>query len=721
MGTAAYLLLGPPGRLDTADKIANIGSLILAAGTLVLSMTPTRAVSANESSDDLVVARLARLVERQWAREAAVRLMRRPQPLVVGWSSSARAVACAAEGFGHGSKTHGTVTDLADTFRGLPVGRMVIVGSAGSGKTVAALLLTLDLLASRRPEEPVPVLLPVSSWDPGEHLETWLARRLVEEYPTLTDPRRDEPDLLARLVQTRRILPILDGLDEIPHRHRVAAIAALNTVLPGGRLVLTCRVDAYAEAVTAGGTPLDDAAVIELEPITATAAAAYLPAGQIDGARRWARVVAELHHCPDGMLAHALSTPLMVYLARTIYTAPTTNPADLADPVRFPDRDTIEDHLLDQYLPAVYRSAIPTDPAGAGPTPARYDPDQAQAWLAFLATQLSESAGGDLAWWNLPRCVPRWRLIAGATGGLLAAVFAGLPAATATALVAGPGWGLFTGLATALHLGTMCGWAYGSHRSAFGGRPHRPRLRLRAVLRPTRASLVRGAQCAVVIGLQVGVFLGLAIGFRHGVSAGVRYGLITALCVGLPGGAVEFLAQNMSGLASETDWVSPRSSLAGDRTACQLHAGVGVVIFGPTFGLIVGLLTNPLNGIIAGSVSSIGAAVVGAILTGFRPEQMPGAGLRWVPFTIARISLAVPRRLPLRLFRFLEDAHARGVLRQTGAVYQFRHARVREHLALNPPPGRWQPPTAMPTPPTDPAAAARLPAQHQTAQFGVNR
>lgn len=31
--------------------------------------------------------------------------------------------------------------------------------------------------------------------------------------------------------------------------------------------------------------------------------------------------------------------------------------------------------------------------------------------------------------------------------------------------------------------------------------------------------------------------------------------------------------------------------------------------------------------------------------------------------------------------RFLEDAHRRGVLRQSGATYQFRHARVREHLA----------------------------------------
>jgi hypothetical protein len=30
---------------------------------------------------------------------------------------------------------------------------------------------------------------------------------------------------------------------------------------------------------------------------------------------------------------------------------------------------------------------------------------------------------------------------------------------------------------------------------------------------------------------------------------------------------------------------------------------------------------------------------------------------------------------------FLDDAHHRGVLRQVGAVYQFRDARLQDHLA----------------------------------------
>jgi hypothetical protein len=39
-------------------------------------------------------------------------------------------------------------------------------------------------------------------------------------------------------------------------------------------------------------------------------------------------------------------------------------------------------------------------------------------------------------------------------------------------------------------------------------------------------------------------------------------------------------------------------------------------------------------------------------------------------------------RLPLRLMSFLEEAHRRGVLRQAGGVYQFRHALLQERLTM---------------------------------------
>jgi hypothetical protein len=43
--------------------------------------------------------------------------------------------------------------------------------------------------------------------------------------------------------------------------------------------------------------------------------------------------------------------------------------------------------------------------------------------------------------------------------------------------------------------------------------------------------------------------------------------------------------------------------------------------------------------------------------------------------------LAAQHKLPWSLMPFLDDAHQRGVLRQQGAVYQFRHARLQAYLA----------------------------------------
>ena len=53
----------------------------------------------------------------------------------------------------------------------------------------------------------------------------------------------------------------------------------------------------------------------------------------------------------------------------------------------------------------------------------------------------------------------------------------------------------------------------------------------------------------------------------------------------------------------------------------------------------------------------------------------------WGPWLLARLWLPLTGRLPWAVMAFLEDAHQRGVLRQAGGFYQFRHARLRDSLA----------------------------------------
>ena len=139
-------------------------------------------------------------------------------------------------------------------------------------------------------------------------------------------------------------------------------------------------------------------------------------------------------------------------------------------------------------------------------------------------------------------------------------------------------------------------------------------------------------------------------GLVGGPEYGLTYGLAFALVLALVGG----LAFGLSAPATLSEAVTPTSTLANDRRAGRL------------------------TGSAAGLVGWLSGGLLGGIATGVVLTTATGS---WLAFVKARVWLAMRRRLPQDLMLFLQDAHRRGVLRQTGAVYQFRHARVQQHLA----------------------------------------
>ncbi|WP_431784096.1 NACHT domain-containing protein [Streptomyces chumphonensis] len=195
------------GIAGSASLVAGLWAGVMARRTLVWQDTDTTGLAD----------RLAPVVERQEAR-VRYRLLGGSTRTID--ASFDFASAPAGAGTAEGAAPVGTLSAITDYYRSLRPGRMVITGAPGGGKTVLALELMLRLLGDRQPGEPVPVRLSLSGFDPvTQSLERWIAERLARDYPQEVRSSRAAQALVA----DRKIIPVLDGLDEMdpeeePHR-----------------------------------------------------------------------------------------------------------------------------------------------------------------------------------------------------------------------------------------------------------------------------------------------------------------------------------------------------------------------------------------------------------------------------------------------------------------------------------------------------------------------
>lgn len=314
--------------------------------------------------------------------------------LPIRWSLSRRVVSRSDPG--RMSLASGDLLrDLYRLFDAVPDGRLVLIGAPGSGKTTAAYQLAAALLEMRTLRGAVPVMLSLASWHPRrQSLTDWIIDCLRTDYPALLTELG--PDVLALLVDEGWVLPFLDGLDELPPESRAVAIEALNHA-QGSMYVLTSRTSEYEDVVRQGGLPLRRAAVLELEPLGMQDAFRYLSQNLLPGDDRWDLVFDHLRGRPSHPLARALSTPFMLRMAMEVYRDPSTDPSDL---LALTDSAQVQRHLLDGFIPAVYRYSAPT----------LTRPDRASRWLAFLARHMEGLQTRDFAWWELHRVYGPLRL-----------------------------------------------------------------------------------------------------------------------------------------------------------------------------------------------------------------------------------------------------------------------------------------------------------------------
>src|SRR5215470_15861103 len=393
-----------------AEQAAVVATVLGLPLTLVLAAPGMLGSSKShpQADDPLAAAadQLAVAVGGEWDREAELRGVNQ-RALPVSWRPAggdcfeewADIVDAGSRSAREGGTTGWAATadelagvddEICEVLDRIPTGRLVVLGSAGAGKTVLLIRLLQGLLRNRAPGDAVPVVVPLATWNPRrDDLRAWLLDRLSINYEGLRAPclyGGVKMTLGQALLRDRKLLLILDGLDEIRPEWRAPALDRLNEILRDGeRLVLACREEEYELAAqpspdSGRSAWLSGAAGIVVQPLAREVVGKYLTRGSHGkhAQQRWAPVLDVLGE--GTALAEALTTPLVVTLADAIYnsrdrTGSARQPAEL---LAFTTQRAVKEHLFEAFIETVYRRAPAFDDT---PTP---QVDHARRYLEFL-------------------------------------------------------------------------------------------------------------------------------------------------------------------------------------------------------------------------------------------------------------------------------------------------------------------------------------------------
>ena len=243
--------------------------------------------------------------------------------------------------------------------------RLLILGAPGSGKTTTLLELARDLLIQneKNADCALPAVFNLSSWaDQEQPLLDWLVDELKSKYQI---PARTGRTWL----EEHRLLPLLDGLDEVKTDKQAQCVGAINEFIqayPSG-VVVCSRSQEYS----ALPVRLKLNAAICLQPLSLEQTDDYLEKAGSDLAALRAALK------EDQNLQEIVKTPLMLSIVSLTYQ---NQPVE-ASPNGSESIGARRTQVFDAYIARMLERK--------GKQKDRYTNDQVKLWLGWLAQRMN--------------------------------------------------------------------------------------------------------------------------------------------------------------------------------------------------------------------------------------------------------------------------------------------------------------------------------------------
>jgi len=561
---------------------------------------------------------------------------------------------------------------------------LLILGEPGSGKTTTLLQLAKELIAEvdQTFTQPIPVILNLSTWASKQQpLDEWLISELNVRYRL---PKRDG----RKWLRDRRILPLLDGLDEVKAENRSLCVERINQLIDHYGLqgaVVCSRVKDYGEL----DIRLTFYRAVYIQPLTFEQVDEYLD--KAGDNLKSLRITLRNDIALRTMAQSPLTLNIMSLTFQNSTSVDLDNLSSDTGEVRY-------QLLFNAYITKMFNRKVNIQ---------KYDLELAKYWLSWLARQM-QSNNQDL--FLIEQLQPNWLtarlwqwlyfLVSRIVSGLLIMII--IDIVTGGKLV----WQVLT--SSALILGFTIGLVDILRSSWIS---NQTKLGKNTVLsRPIIYNIIVFFMTVLNFTLTLGIFYGLKSGF----VTSLFFGIISLIFFSSKGRRQGLEKDVLTFEALRWSWSRALKSgvivglifgaigwlIGGMYNA--ITAGLNFGIFGILFGGMKqgvienkstpnqGIMLTIRNAIFAGLVVSLSVASVflitktsidtNLLFTGSIASLAYG-GLDVVQHYILRLILIIEGYMPLNYASFLDYVSERIILQKTGGGYQFIHRLLREHFA----------------------------------------